>query len=95
MPESDFTMDSLDDLFTWKGLFLGLLVYIVTILASRRYFSPLSDIPGPFLASVTRLWHIATIVKGKQNIKILELHRKHGMRCHLTKSNIGYYDIFI
>ncbi len=69
----------LSDLVTWKGLVFELLVFTLTLLASRRYFSPLRDIPGPFLASFSRLWHVVTISRGKQSIKMLELHRKHGM----------------
>ncbi|KAI0906806.1 cytochrome P450 [Ustulina deusta] len=68
----------LSDLVTWKGLVFELLVFTLTLLASRRYFSPLRDIPGPFLASFSRLWHVVTISRGKQSIKMLELHRKHG-----------------
>lgn len=72
-------MAVLGDLFTWKGFAFELLVFMLTLLVSRRYFSSLIDIPGPFLASFSRLWHVVTIARGKQSIKVLELHRKHGM----------------
>jgi hypothetical protein len=67
------------DLLSWQSLFFELTVVTFTIFAWRKYFSPLRNIPGPFLASFTRLWHVVTISKGKQSIKMLELHRKHGM----------------
>ncbi|RYC59107.1 hypothetical protein CHU98_g7099 [Xylaria longipes] len=89
MPTVDAVMTSLDDFFTWKGLFLEFIVFTFTILASRRYFSPLRDIPGPFFASITRLWHIVTIVKGKQNLKILELHRRHGHFVRIAHNEVS------
>ncbi|OAX83728.1 hypothetical protein ACJ72_01908 [Emergomyces africanus] len=55
-----------------------LLVAVLTICIWRRYFSPISDIPGPFSASFTRLWHIRRILKGDQNLELIRLHNEHG-----------------
>ncbi|KAH9905052.1 cytochrome P450 [Xylariomycetidae sp. FL2044] len=44
----------------------------------RRFLSPISHIPGPFLASISRLWHISRILKGDQNLALVEEHDKHG-----------------
>ncbi|ROW09024.1 hypothetical protein VMCG_02856 [Cytospora schulzeri] len=55
-----------------------LVVAILSLLVRRRYFSPLSDIPGPFIASLTRLWHMNRILKGDQNLKLIRLHDEHG-----------------
>jgi hypothetical protein len=58
----------------------GLLaVALVTLCVWRRYFSPISDIPGPFVASFTRLWHIQRILKGDQNLELIRLHDEHGV----------------
>jgi hypothetical protein len=54
------------------------LLGLFSLLTYRRFFYPISDIPGPFLASLTRLWHMIHIVKGDQNLQLLELHDKHG-----------------
>ncbi|KAK4206687.1 Pisatin demethylase [Rhypophila decipiens] len=58
---------------------IGLIILTVTTIAiKRRYFSPLSDIPGPFLASVTRFWQVRTLLQG-DSIKVIQaLHQKHG-----------------
>ncbi|EEH38906.2 benzoate 4-monooxygenase cytochrome P450 [Paracoccidioides lutzii Pb01] len=57
----------------------GLLgVAALTLCLWRRYFSPISDIPGPFTASFTRLWHILRILKGDQNLELIRLHDTHG-----------------
>jgi hypothetical protein len=56
----------------WSVALSGLLLW-------RRYFSSISDIPGPFAASFTRLWHMHRILKGDQNLELIRLHEKHGM----------------
>ena len=58
-------------------------VSLLTLLTWRRYFSAISDIPGPFAASFTRLWHMHRILKGDQNLELIRLHQQHGklIRC--------------
>lgn len=43
-----------------------------------RYLSPISDIPGPFLASFSRLWLIQALRRGRAPRELLELHEKYG-----------------
>lgn len=43
-----------------------------------RYMSPISNIPGPFLASFSRLWLIQTLRRGKAASELADLHEKHG-----------------
>jgi len=52
---------------------------ILTLCVWRRFFSAISDIPGPFIASFTRVWHIHRILKGDQNLEFIRLHEKHGV----------------
>lgn len=52
---------------------------VVLTVIRRRFFSPISSIPGPFLASITRLWHLRQVASGKQNLELIEQHDKHGM----------------
>lgn len=49
------------------------------IILWRRFFSPLKAIPGPPLASFSRFWHIYRIIKGDQNVQLVNLHDKYGM----------------
>jgi hypothetical protein len=52
---------------------------LALVFVRRRYFSPLSDIPGPFVASfTTSLWQLWHILKGHTEVAVIELHRKHG-----------------
>lgn len=43
-----------------------------------RYMSPISDIPGPFLASFSRVWLIQLLRRGRGARELAELHEKHG-----------------
>lgn len=63
----------------WAQLTGLLATSILTLCIYRRSFSPISDVPGPFVASFTRLWHIHRILKGDQNLELIRLHDKHGM----------------
>lgn len=58
------------------GLLLAAVVFLVSV--RRRYLSPISQIPGPFLASFSRLWHLGQIWSGKQNLKLIEQHDRYG-----------------
>lgn len=62
---------------TVQLLVLFLSLVFVTIIR-RRYFSPLSHIPGPFLASFSRLWHVRYIIRGDQQIVLAKAHEKYG-----------------
>ena len=53
----------------------------------RRYWTPIKDIPGPLLASVSSLWQVLQIFKGHTEVEIIKLHRKHG-RSSQELSNI-------
>lgn len=56
---------------SFLGCILALMLY-------RRYISPLSDVPGPFWASVGRIWHTKMIMGGNQGEDLLQLHQKYG-----------------
>lgn len=66
-----WTMFKLHILGVALALLTGRLVY-------RRYFSPLSSYPGPFLASLTRLWKVWVVSKGQTQHEFIQLHRKYG-----------------
>lgn len=65
-------------LFTWRAILAQLLVAVLSLLVWRRYLSPLADIPGPAVASLSRWWHIRRIFVGDQNLQLFALHQKHG-----------------
>jgi hypothetical protein len=51
------------------------LVYIVTY---RIFFHPLSSVPGPILARLTKLWLVWHVRKGKSHIFMPNLHKTYG-----------------
>ncbi|CAO2654611.1 Nn.00g113440.m01.CDS01 [Neocucurbitaria sp. VM-36] len=62
----------------YSAIVAVLIVGLSSLLVWRRYFSAISDIPGPFAASFTRLWHMQRILKGDQNLELIRQHEKHG-----------------
>lgn len=78
------------DLKYWSGLGFTLIVgYTISLLIWRHYFSPLASIPGPFWASVTRLWHAYHIFEGDHNTEILQLHEQHGHFVRIAPNEIS------
>ena len=54
----------------------------------RRYVSPLSKYPGPFIASCSRIWMFLHVHHGKFEHDLMDLHQRYGMsrqpkRCSL------------
>lgn len=56
----------------------ALLSFAVLIFIRRRYFSSISDIPGPFLGSFSVLWQIVHAIKGHTEEETIAEHKKHG-----------------
>lgn len=79
----------LAELLRPSNIVTAVLVLLVTILAYRRYLSPLSVIPGTFWASVTRLWYVKIIIDGDQNVQLSRLHRKHGHFVRLAPNEVS------
>lgn len=65
------------------------IVALLSIVVYRRYFSPLSDIPGPFWASFSRLWHLRITIQGNQNEQLTEAHEKYGHFVRLANNEIS------
>jgi len=76
-------------LISWPSLCLELAIPILIVALYRIYFSDLSDIPGPFWASVTRLWHVRCILKGKQNLRFKELHERYGQFVRVAPNEVS------
>ena len=68
-----------ETLASWPALALQLVLLAASVLLWRYFLSPLRDVPGPFLAKLTRLWHIHRIFKGDQNLALVALHDRYGM----------------
>ena len=76
-------------------------MYILSLLASisiyRVFFHRLREFPGPFLASVSKLWHVAHCLDSKNHILLERLHLEYGdfvrtgmawvLRCGMFQAN--------
>ncbi|KAF2727605.1 cytochrome P450 [Polyplosphaeria fusca] len=71
-----------------KAIFLGFSAYIVLHILDRiifnRFFHPLRHFPGPYWASVTRLWIAYHNIKADECELELALHRKYGPVLRIT-----------
>lgn len=64
---------------TYLKLVAGaVLTFVALIFVHRRWFSSISDIPGPFLGSFSVLWQILHAIKGHTEEETIAEHRKHG-----------------
>jgi hypothetical protein len=52
----------------------SLVVYVIY----QRFFHPLAEYPGPFLASLTDLWQVRQFLTLRQPYTLTELHERYG-----------------
>jgi hypothetical protein len=75
-------------LLTPFNIFLALVAYVlfsaIYQIVYYRFFHPLRHFPGPFWASVTRLWVAYHNIKGDECEVELALHRKYGPVLRIT-----------
>ncbi|THV84362.1 flavonoid 3',5'-hydroxylase [Aureobasidium pullulans] len=75
-------------LLTFRNLVLAVIGYVVARVIYQivyyRWFHPLSKFPGPFWASVTRLWIAYHNLKEDEPMVAFELHKKYGPVIRIT-----------
>lgn len=76
-------------LASWPALATQLVLLAASLVLWRYFLSPLRDVPGPFLAKLTRLWHIHHILKGDQNLALVALHDQYGMQVSLGTGSVS------
>jgi len=75
----------------WQLLGLATTVYVFVVCIYRRYFHPLSKIPGPFLPAVTKLYQ--TYYNGKYFEQVDLLHQKYGPIVRITPDEVHLANI--
>ncbi len=53
-------------------------LYSVMWIVYARWFHPCSRFPGPFLASISRVWYLGMVLRAKVSMEERELYRKYG-----------------
>ncbi|KAK4233361.1 hypothetical protein C8A03DRAFT_19556 [Achaetomium macrosporum] len=77
-------------------LVFSLLLILITstcYVAYQRLFSPFSGIPGPFWASLSRLWLTWHARKGDLHVVMVRLHEKHGKLVRIAPSEVSISDL--
>ena len=59
---------------------LTAIALVVLYFLNGIYNTPLRNIPGPPLASLSRLWKVRKILTERQEIVMLNLHQKYGTK---------------
>jgi hypothetical protein len=90
---STATMESLQAL---PGGLLGCAALVIIALASHYVWtylrSPLRQVPGPFLASVTDLWRVRSWWTGQTQWAQINLHRRLGRAVRLGPNTVSLSD---
>ncbi|KAJ6139219.1 hypothetical protein N7471_005705, partial [Penicillium samsonianum] len=55
----------------------------------RKYWTPIRDIPGPFLASFSKLWLVYHLRKGHGEKKLIDFHKKHGYFVRISENEVS------
>ena len=81
-PDKIATDDSL--VLTIFNIIRANILYLLVIIPIarglyRRYVSPLSKYPGPFIASCSRIWMFLHVHRGKFEHDLMDLHQQYGM----------------
>ncbi|KAI3316965.1 cytochrome P450 [Xylariaceae sp. AK1471] len=64
--------------------------FLIGRMAYRRYASPLRSLPGPFLASCTRLWKIRSTISENTQWEHVDLHRKYGPVIRIGPNEVSF-----
>ncbi|KAJ5523413.1 hypothetical protein N7513_012957 [Penicillium frequentans] len=75
--------------YSWGHLALAFVAVVVARAFFRRYWAPIKDIPGPFLASFSNLWLVLQILKGHTEAETIELHKKHGHFVRIATNEVS------
>ena len=69
------------------------LITILSYIIYQRFFSPLSKIPGPFWASLSRWWLIPVSRAGHYNTILMSLHSKYGPIVRIAPDEVSVSDV--
>ncbi|EXJ84620.1 hypothetical protein A1O3_05290 [Capronia epimyces CBS 606.96] len=67
----------------------GLVVYWILWVVYARHFHPLHKIPGPWLASVSRLWYMLQIARGDMEYTQRRLHAQYGPLLRIAPNEVA------
>ena len=81
---SEVSITSVSSLIPYASVLVLLFVLI-----RQRYFSPISNVPGPFLGTVGTFFQVWEIFKGRINHTLNRLHREHGPLVRISYNEVS------
>jgi len=67
-------------------------VLFVLYVIYQRFFHPLAKVPGPYWASITRLWMVKHSIDGDMHRTMIALHEKHGSLVRTGPNEVSVAD---
>lgn len=84
----------LSDVFGSAWLYsIVLLGLLLSFTLRQRVFHPLASVPGPFWASLSRLWLTKHSWDGDMNTTMIELHSRHGALVRTGPNEVSVADL--
>lgn len=95
MASNGLSLDSLPLHLSNSLYFLPILftLLLISYILYQRLLSPLSSIPGPFTASLSRLWMIRHSSAGDMPHVMIALHRQHGALVRTGPNEVSVSDL--
>lgn len=78
---------------SWSSILLIAIIPALTWIIYQRFFHPLASIPGPFFASISRLWITKHSWDGDMNTTMIALHKKHGPLVRVGPNELSVSDL--
>lgn len=78
---------------TWLSWFTFAVVALVTYMIYQRFFHPLAAVPGPFVASLTRLWLLYQSRTLQRHRVEIALHQKYGKVVRISPNELCISDL--
>ncbi|KAL4819371.1 cytochrome P450 [Aspergillus spinulosporus] len=75
-----FSYFHIDTALLFQSALLVSLAYWISWIIYTRWFHPLAQFPGPFWASVSRIWTVLHVLPGDAEKKQRKLHEKYGLK---------------
>ena len=73
-------------------LSLAFTVLVLCYVVYQRYLHPLASIPGPFAASISRLWITRLSWVGGTHKVMVDLHRQHGKYVRIGPNEVYEFE---
>ncbi|KAI6889412.1 cytochrome P450 [Hortaea werneckii] len=74
-------------------LLAGLSLLTISYVLYQRFFHPLASVPGPFWASISRLWITKHSWDGDMSVTMIALHKKHGTLVRTGPNEVSVADL--